>query len=48
MLDDTRRYEEAFEDLVESIRKKREDYNADYEIAAPTKENAISLLNAFT
>jgi hypothetical protein len=48
MSEETKRYEEAFEDLVAGIKNKREkfyrDYNQILEEAPPSKERALSLL----
>jgi hypothetical protein len=48
MNDDTRRFEEAFEDMVTGIRTKRELYFRDYEISPPDREQALENLNRFT
>ena len=45
MNEETRRYEEAFEETVESIKKKRNQYFEDYELHAPSKKTAVELLN---
>jgi hypothetical protein len=45
MNDETRRYEEAFEDIVQSIKQKRLNYYKDYDIEPPSKERALSFLH---
>ncbi len=45
MNDETRRYEEAFEETVDQIKKKRNQYFEDYELSPPSKKAAVDLLN---
>ena len=45
MNDETRQYEEAFDEIVTSIQVKRLKYFNEYEIEAPSKDRALSLLH---
>ena len=45
MNDETKRYEEAYEDIVESIKDKRQKYYGDYYVEAPSKDKALQLLH---
>ena len=48
MTDETRRYEDAFEEIVDSIREKRCSFYSDNEIIPPEKAHALELLNRFS
>lgn len=43
--DETKRYEEAYEDIVESIKDKRQKFYGDYSVEPPSKEKALELLH---
>ena len=45
MNSDTKRYEDAFDDIVTSIQVKRLKYYNEYEIEPPSKEKALGLLH---
>ena len=42
---DTKRYEEAFEEIVHSIQTKRKQFYQTYEQEVPIKDRALTLLN---
>jgi hypothetical protein len=45
MNEDQRNYEIGFEELVCSIKGKRENFYSDYDLEAPSKDKALSLLH---
>jgi hypothetical protein len=48
MTDETKRFEEEYFDIVNSIQNKRAAFYRDFELEKPSRQRAIQLLNKLT